>query len=716
MNTPGASDHAAAPQAAGQVLIAAALSLAAGIVLGIGFDENTPGRAAAIIPILFEALPVIALLWGAAIGYGWVLRRWLAPHCRDRLTISAGLGMAGLLLIHWLVATTLTLNATSTAVICGIGVAIAAASAALAWRRGDPLTPATPIARPWTLALAGAPLGLLIVAACCPPGTLWRVEAFGYDAMTYHLQLPRQWLDAGRITADTHNVYSFLPSLIESGYAMIGTLRGSMVDAIYTCQLFHVSLAVYAAVALGRVVAGFVGPLAGAAAGALLLAVPWTLITGASAYNELAVIAFGAAALLLLTDISSERIGGAAAVGVLVGAATLSKLTAGPMIAVPIGLMLLLRLNPALRWRKPPALATGMRSLAIATVAGVITLSPYLIRNAVWTGNPVFPFATRVLGTGHWDAQQAARWDAAHGIDAQADRGVAPLVAAARQWLFNTGYGAIGGKAVSPDTTDIARFGQEGGFPALWVGVILLGFAAIRPGVTRRIATVMLVMIVAQAAFWLFGTHRQSRFLLPMLLPASVLVGLGLGRLGEHTPRLRFARPITAAALPLVMFTISLSVLYSQVRSIPASDGPRIDPPPPTPTTPPPGFWVDSLDAVTRHPINGLPPGSRVLLIADNGSLLYLRPAVDYATPFDTSPLGDAARQANGDADAVIAALREAGYSHLWVGWSEYDRLRETHGYDPAVTPELLDTMGRKLPTITDAGHASLHALPRADR
>jgi hypothetical protein len=48
--------------------------------------------------------------------------------------------------------------------------------------------------------LAAAPaLAVLLLAACCPPGTLWRSEALGFDVLSYHLQLPREWLAGGRL-------------------------------------------------------------------------------------------------------------------------------------------------------------------------------------------------------------------------------------------------------------------------------------------------------------------------------------------------------------------------------------------------------------------------------------------------------------------------------------------------------------------------------------
>src|SRR5690606_22148703 len=102
-------------------------------------------------------------------------------------------------------------------------------------------------------------LGLLLVAACCPPGSIWRTEAFGYDVMSYHLQVPREWLAAGGMVELEHNVYSYFPGLFEAGFLHLSAMHGSVRGAIYSCQLLHVTTALLAAAG----VAGVVGALAG---------------------------------------------------------------------------------------------------------------------------------------------------------------------------------------------------------------------------------------------------------------------------------------------------------------------------------------------------------------------------------------------------------------------------------------------------------------------
>jgi hypothetical protein len=49
------------------------------------------------------------------------------------------------------------------------------------------------------------------------------------------------------------------------------------------------------------------------------------------------------------------------------------------------------------------------------------TFAPWMIRNEVWAGNPVFPEAMSVLGRAHFDDVQVERWQRAHSAS-EADR------------------------------------------------------------------------------------------------------------------------------------------------------------------------------------------------------------------------------------------------------------------------------------------------------
>ena len=51
-------------------------------------------------------------------------------------------------------------------------------------------------------------------------------------------------------------------------------------------------------------------------------------------------------------------------------------------------------------------------------------MTPWLAKNVVDTGNPVYPLAYRVFGGRHWDEAQDAKWSAAHGSAVQGRRPV----------------------------------------------------------------------------------------------------------------------------------------------------------------------------------------------------------------------------------------------------------------------------------------------------
>ena len=51
----------------------------------------------------------------------------------------------------------------------------------------------------------------------------------------------------------------------------------------------------------------------------------------------------------------------------------------------------------------------------MAAGLSIVLFSPWLIRNTIYTGNPVFPLATNLFGRGYWSAESQARFRAGHG-------------------------------------------------------------------------------------------------------------------------------------------------------------------------------------------------------------------------------------------------------------------------------------------------------------
>lgn len=778
------------------------------------------------VGIIGESTIVLLPLWFAAAGFGWPLRRFLAPSAEHPRIVQVGAGLAVLLMADMLLGCLGVLDRNNAWILCAIGIGMLICQIALRARGNTRTISFLAPNPPLGLVLAAPAVGLLFVAATCPPSTLWAVEAYGYDVRSYHLQLPKEWLAEGQIVGLPHNVYSYLPNLVEAGYMQIGAMRGSMYSGIYAAQLFHASCAVFAAVALFALVRSRTGrPGPAVLTAAVFLALPWVTITASMAYNEATVLALGATALLVAfergvqTDVTTNagkalvipgpgrRLPGAILIGFLVGAATLAKLPTGPMLAVPLGLILLFALNRQhdespltpplpvapgaawwLRWLgalrkflRTPAANHPVSLAAAAAVAGTLTLSPYLIRNYIWTHNPVFPFATEQFGQAHWADYNVARWSAGHGpVGDLRDR----VEALGKQWIFNVGYGATEGveREVRPNTIEkrnIAHFGSEWGFPIFWTAALVGAGLGLWSPSYRRLTVGALVVVGVGVAFWLATTHLQSRFLLPTVLPGCILVGIAATRLVElRGDKMPFAFGASAMLFVVVLVQVNFGNYFSQFTIVHDDKGVPFRVPPwmvagslvPESAMSPTGFAGPGDDS-----LNYLPTGAKVLIIADNTHLLFHRVATIYNSAFDDNLLGmlirggrpplpaqlppavtawldahpikfsgpripdapvkapkKAGKSASGvksttrpattkpakadasaaspepvnatapsgssigpsigappkptfDPVAVTSKLKAMGITHVWIHWSELDRLTETYGFDPDV-------------------------------
>lgn len=550
------------------------------------------------------------------------------------------------------------------------------------------------IFRLFAFLVCGLGLSVMLVAACAPPRWLWASEFGGFDALSYHLQLPREWLEMGRLWPLTHNVYSYLPSYFESAFltlqlwtfaprstadGMSGMLAGDGWRMIST-QMLHAGFGIVAAwmIAagtreLGRRVSQSEGFEGGAwIAAAAFLCVPWVIVTGSMAYDELVLCACFGGAMLIALSVGGDGAGGAGGAGGaikpfrgailcgwLVGVACDVKPTALFFVSPVIGLTLL--------WGSPKR--EWMRLVLGAATGGLVALAPWLLRNYIAGGNPVFPYAHAIFGDGHWTAEQHARFAGAHHFVGTWGERLKLLFVA--------------------DENDPAGARHRGlthwqwsiFFPTVAIAG-LIGLIARR---TRSAAGLLAIGLLIQLTAWLALTHLQSRFLLPLVVPGAMLIGL-IGSGGWRTSGAagnggRGARFVRAAALLAIAFMgmRGLDNFWSQRRGQPnalLAIGPTV-------------FENHDL----RDPKQGLSKKDLLYLLG-NSTPLYLPGPLIYHTTWDASPLGDAIRATPGEAkdkaNAWSAELRDRGIDAVLITPSEIDRLAETKWYDPAVTLEIV--------------------------
>lgn len=628
--------------------------------------ELTGLQFASLLRVLaFDSL--WAPLWlVSGMGYGWLVRRLLLGRQFTSILTQVNLGVATLLLLDWLAAWNGLLSPAVIWALSVFGWFLLVLQAREHW--GAVSRPEGWPGLPWPAVLS-IPAVAMIAAACThAPGGLWPSEFGGYDVLSYHLQLPKEWIAQGRMVGLEHNVYSYLPNFVEAGYMHLALwYPGGVVDAAYAAQMLHALLAMVAALTMGRIVTllirtqnpGHRPGVRGTLIAGFYLAIPWTLVTGSLAYNDQAVVALGAGSLLLLIRAATDQESlspwrPAMAAGLLCGAACLAKLTAIGFIAAPVFLMLMIT------GREPLARRARLGLVFAATCGLMVGL--WMFRNWLWMGYPVFPLLTNLFGAAHWTTDQAARFNAAHGPSAPLSERFGLL------WTC-----LFGGPA---------RVGGELFGTLIWpaaIGAIGLLLKVAQP-IGRRLLWGLLAMVVAQILFWLFFTHHQSRFLIPLLLPAGILVGMALGHL-----RGRWVELLMGAA---ILWLTAQG--YRQYLGVPNAQ-----------------LFIDA-GYIFREPadiksalrmesyLNGLPLDTRIYA-EGFATPLYLDKPIRYHTVWDVSPLGRALRQAAPDspkaeARAAIGWLKEQGFTHVLVNYEMLDLWLkpENYGYDPSISPNKL--------------------------
>lgn len=653
-----------------------------------GTEGHDASRQAAATLVTSAPLALLWLL--AACGYGWPLRQWLGPETGERLpngdasrmgsplALQVAPGVAAMLVLDQTLGSLGILQfggsfAAWTVVAIGCALLVAQLLHHRPWGRR--------LEFPGWLAWASAPaVTVLLIASCSAPGWLWESEFGGYDALSYHLQLPKEWLALGRIQPLEHNVYSFLPGYVEAAYYHLAILAGDAVHAAYACQLLHAGMALLTAWMVFRLATSLGGMIAGAVAASAMLATPWLIVAGSLAYNEMAVLLMLAAGGLAATDAAIPIARRMAIVGFLAGVACGAKLTAVGFAAAPLGAVIVVNLIAEARdvdSRFSRVAQRLCRGCALLVLCAATALLPYLIRNAAHAGNPVFPFATEILGTAHWTPEQVETWSRGHFSDSD-------LWTRARElWRQFMIYG-IGANPVASEPWKP----QWSIMP--WLGLLAIAFGLIRLKQRRGVFAIIAAVLVIQVAFWAGLTHLKSRFLLPTIVPLSIAIGIAGGAIIE---RAGVRHRIVEATVAMIMFTLTTVVVWvyaTQRDGAPAAAIGAIT-----------QLTGEALDQAAREELGRstlpavavndlLPPESRVLLIGD-AKPFYYRARLAYHATWDRGALSRIMRQHPDSMTQWAAALRQDGFTHLLIDRAMLRVWARSGWNDPLMTVDRID-------------------------
>jgi hypothetical protein len=682
------------------------------------------GVGAVVYHLLFDGATLIVWLLAAA-GIGGFLLSFIAPSDRTNpllgfvSAVAAGLGTISLLTLLLGLAGLLHHSTALAIIVVGILLALLQLIRAKsnladvgAWLRA-------PAGWNWLWLLVAPFAAIAIVAAMLPPGFLWRRgDPFFYDVVEYHLQVPREWFEASRIMPLSHNVFSFFPMNVEMHYLLAMHLSGGPWTGMYLAQLMHFAFIALFVAAVYAFALQIAQPLP-AITGALAVAtVPWLTQLAAVAYDEGGFLLFGALAIawvwlaVVEEGPSTRRL---IIAGAMAGFACGTKLTAVPEVLVAltiaIGALLLWTRNRSQKFRNAtPSPGTpgegrgegdferqrarrskspspqpspgvpgeggnnatafrradwwmAIRCALIFAGAGLLTFSPWLVRNERWAGNPIFPEATRFLGPGNFTPVQIERWNRAHSARPDQQHLSARLHAGATEILESWQYGYFL-------------------IPLALLGVFLTW--------RRRLTILLAGMLLATALFWLFATHLQGRFFVLALPLCGWLIA-------------QIDRPaLCSCTLVVVLIAAGMSGarLHHDIVSI-LHGG--VDSPFPQPMVSLLG--LPDISGVEAGFLDGLNPGQDVVLIGDAKAFFYTIPMsqLHYRTVFDV-------HGSDGDFMSAWNGGPIPDGARVIVDPPELERFHETYWKIPEMPAWMVrdapkDQIGRPLPYIVAGPH-----------
>jgi 4-amino-4-deoxy-L-arabinose transferase-like glycosyltransferase len=514
--------------------------------------------------------------------------------------------------------------------------------------------------------IAAALLNLL--SAMTPP--------FEYDALEYHLGAPAEYIKAGRIIALPHNFYSNMPQLTEMLYLLALKMSSGV-----AAKLLHWAFGVLSAVAVYAVTARLWKKQIGLTAAALFYCIPLMQDLSETARIDLAttffaVLAFGCllvwqqerrpavercagSGLRRAEAASSAQAGDPrttltafhrsatttgfwfCAAALAAGTAVATKWTAVAVVVLPALIFLVVATK-------------SFRLPSVFCLLSSVFVVPWLLKNWLFMGNPVYPLFYGVFQSQHWGAEQAALFAQKHYASFGWD-GWAQSVGLIWQYSFKEPFAV----------------------PLLLMTAPLILLLRNVTSSARRTGW----LFVAAYAGWFLLTFRPWRFLFPTFPLAAMTGAYAL----HVAARGRFVRMIVRTAV-----TVVVAVGLAEEASVTLVDQQDYKQLPPQMD-----FVQYALGQVSREefvermgggmfePIlwmnRHLPLTAKVLYVGE-ARVYYARNPVIWSTAFDQHALSEMSREA-ATAAQWYNLLRQHGIAYIYINSVELARLSKSYGF-----------------------------------
>ncbi len=534
-----------------------------------------------------------------------------------------------------------------------------------------------------TAALAAVVASVLVLAAVPPVDR---------DALTHHLAVPKLYLRHGGMVEIPHVPFSYYPMNLDLLY-LVPLAFGNDIAPKYLHFLFALLTAGLIFSYLRRRLENSSYGLLGAL---LFLSLPVIVKLSVTVYVDLGLIFFSTASLLQLLRWSETRY----RTRHLVSAGIFAGLCLGTKPNGMLVVLLLAAAVPFLCWKEEgdpsvaregaaPAVgvATQFNTLKWAVVfvsIALVVFSPWMIRNFLWTGNPVYPMARSVFGPAPSAEDDCLKGASPAVKDNETDRGGSDRPTELGHFTVRTLVFKESLAEILAIPLRIFLQGEDDN-PRLFDGRLnpyLLVFPLVslimlkgrnRPARFRMEMRVLGLFAWLYLVFAFFLVDLRVRYIGPILPPLVILTVIGIEDLNRFC-HVRFSgsprRVLLGALAGVVLVLLGMNGAYV-IRQFGLID--------------PWSYLGGELSrenyiqkhrpeyAAITYANQHLPATARILLLF-NGNRIYY---IDRDTISDTELFRQVVR-AGRSPEAVRDELTRRGISHLLVGVERFNRWAET--------------------------------------
>lgn len=451
-----------------------------------------------------------------------------------------------------------------------------------------------------------------------------------YDSLVYHLGVPSRWLVGHRIVHLPDNFISSYPFLQEMQYLFFLAL-GQDIGA----RLLHWLNGAGCMVAAYAIAFPLLGRRGALLAAAVFASMPPLRFLQHVAMVELGLswlVVLAMAAFMRATGITPGKTRIPLRAWLFLSAWFLGMAQGSKYFAVFVSAILILKLALDTAGGNAPLKRTAA-DIALLVAWGAAWTAPWLLKNWLFTGNPVFPMLGGIFPSSGWDASLNSRW-------------------MADNMKYGTGHGVVLNWLAMPVMASVgtADFGTFSLNPFILLFLPVLVFLRNVPSPVRFMAGVTGAYFVLWAL-----SSQQTRFLMPVVPAASVAVAYVITR-GFAGRRLLALLARGAAAWILVDCVFGqIQNRFTNNNLVPYCSG-RLDPT---------GFLYTGVQYYrTAEAANSLVPDSGKILFLGGDESYYFRKPLVCASIYDRSYAGELAQKASSPA-GLRALMRRERITHI---------------------------------------------------